>query len=401
MTSVTRSRRSGQTLVIFALALVPIVAMIGLVVDGGNAFVQQRRTQNGVDATAEAGTTQLARRLLGVPPVGNDAVWDQRVLDAINATASGNAVTVVGTPRYVSRDGTELGNVGAGVIPANTQGVAVGGERVFDNYFSSLIGLPRFKASAQATAITGYAETSGRGNLIPLTLPVILTQCESGGGSNKLYHPGDGQPWPFGPNNRVALPLCSNGPGNIGWIDWTPTAGGASELGDAIRDPNNPPISTPRWYYITAQGSITSTDDDMDTWEGKDIIIPIFHVQADDPATATVNESQMGTCNDEPGGTKRLLSDCPAGSVGFTGAHGWYYLVSFGTFHLEHSYIAQNHESECNDAALASTAGTGTGNQPNNCLIGYWKEPIVAGEFTVGGLTPNSEYSPLAIQLIK
>ena len=28
----------------------------------------------------------------------------------------------------------------------------------------------------------------------------------------------------------ITIPLCKNGPGNVGWIDWSPTAGGTSEL---------------------------------------------------------------------------------------------------------------------------------------------------------------------------
>ena len=35
-------RESGQVLVIFALALIAIVAMTGLVIDGGGTFVQRR-----------------------------------------------------------------------------------------------------------------------------------------------------------------------------------------------------------------------------------------------------------------------------------------------------------------------------------------------------------------------
>ena len=70
------------------------------------------------------------------------------------------------------------------------------------------------------------------------------------------------------------------------------------------------------------------------------------------------------------------LADCPAGQYGFTGTGGWYFFVSFGEFRLLHSYLQGNHQAECNDTStLASTAGVGTGNLPNNCLIGYFKSP--------------------------
>ena len=390
---------SGQTLVLFALGLVALIAMVGLVIDGGNAYAQQRRTQNGIDAAAEAGAVQLARRLVGLP--GTDADWDQRVADLVSATADSNEITTVGTPSYVNHDGVVLGPVGTGTIPPGTQGVHVEGSRDFPTYFAGVLGMNQFTASATATAITGYAEASGVGGLIPLTFPILLTQCETGGGSNRLFHPNDGVPWPSGPANVIAIPLCSNGPGNVGWIDWDPPAGGASEVADSIRNPNNPPIRTPHWYFITETGAITSLDDDMDTWEGKDITFPIFHVQADDPATPE-DESEIGTCRNEPGGSKDSLADCASSDIGFTGGQGWYYLVSFGNFHLLHSYIQGNHETECNDAAtLASVASNGT-NQVNNCLIGYFNAPVVAGEFEVGsGSTPPTPLTPVAVQLIR
>ena len=78
-----RGRWHGQTIVVFALALTALIAMVGLVIDGGNAFAQQRRTQNGADAAAEAGTTELARRAVGIP--GTDAQWDGRVWQAIQS----------------------------------------------------------------------------------------------------------------------------------------------------------------------------------------------------------------------------------------------------------------------------------------------------------------------------
>ena len=192
------------------------------------------------------------------------------------------------------------------------------------------------------------------------------------------------------------MPLCSNGPGNVGWIDWNPPGGGASELQEAIERPNGPPVTTPKWYEIAQTGSIASADSAMDTWEGEDILFPIFHVEADDPLTPA-DESLIGTCDAAPGGDKTQLSDCPPANVGGTGSNQWYYLVTFGDFHLENAFIQQNNEAACNDPSLASVAGANI----KNCLIGYFNGPVVASEGTVGGLTPASSFTPLAIQLIK
>jgi Flp pilus assembly protein TadG len=399
-----RKRQRGQTLVLMALALTALLAASALIIDGGNAFAQQRRTQNGMDASAEAGATQLARRLSGV------AITDANVLQAVNVTSTANEITNVASVEYTDRTGVVLGTVGSGTIPANAQGVKVVGSRDFSTYIAGVVGMTQWTATAQATAITGYAEESGYGGLIPLTFPILLTECTSGGGSTKIYFPDDGitnppsnpqygMPWPFGPNNLVALPVCQNGPGNVGWIDWDPPAGGASEVGTSIRTPDNPPISTPHWYYITETGGITSLDDDLDTLEGKDVTIPIFHAEADDPNTV-FNEELIGTCDATPANPQTSLSNCATADIGANG-QGWYFLVTFATFHLEHSYIQGSHQADCNDSSLVSPASPpGSTNPVDNCLIGYFKDEVVAGNMTVGGLTKTSEFQPLAIQLI-
>ena len=313
VSSMKRQRERGQSIVILAGGILSMLAMVGLVIDGGNGYAQQRRAQNGMDAAAEAGAVELARRMMGIDPVSGDAAWDARVEAAVQATAANNGLAIPtdpldpAHPEYTDYLGNRLGaKVGDGVIPASAQGVIAGGSLTFSTYFVGVLGAPSFTASAEATAVTGFAVDSGFGNVIPLTIPVILTQCETGGGSDRLNHPLGNAPageWPTGPANMIAIPLCSNGPGNIGWIDWTPTAGGASEVGASIRNPNNPPITTPHWYYIAELGGMTSLDDDMDTLEGTDILIPIYDAHANDPATPA-DESYLGTCDATPTGTR-------------------------------------------------------------------------------------------------
>ena len=54
-----------------------MVILVGLVVDGGNLWAQQRIVQNGSDAAAEAGAIVMAERLAGATePIGG---WDARV----------------------------------------------------------------------------------------------------------------------------------------------------------------------------------------------------------------------------------------------------------------------------------------------------------------------------------
>lgn len=398
----------GQTLVLMALAITALLLGTAVVIDGGNAFVQQRRAQNAADATAEAGAVQLARKMSGV------AISDADVDAAVTASASDNALTAVASAEYTDRAGVVLGPVGSGTIPSGTQGVKVVGDLDFNTYIAGLTGMGSWKASAQATAIAGFAADTGFGAVIPLTFPILLTWCESGGGSTKFTFPDDGvyvpsppedwnprfgTPWPFGPNNLVAIPLCSNGPGNVGWIDWDPPAGGVPDVAADILGGSSPPITTPKWYYSTETGANTALDSAMDTWEGKDIQLPIFHTEADDPSTG-FDEQLIGTCDATPSDDQRDLGDCATADIGANGI-GWYYLETVAVFHLEHAYIQGNFETECNAPSLVSPASPpGVGNPVNNCLIGYFKEKVVGKNLTVGGSTATSRFQPLAIQLI-
>ena len=87
-----RPGESGQAMVLMLGVIFASVAMVGLVVDGGNVMSQQRVVQSGSDATAEAGAILLARRLAGAPiPTGG---WDATIAAKVNQTAAANNMTV-------------------------------------------------------------------------------------------------------------------------------------------------------------------------------------------------------------------------------------------------------------------------------------------------------------------
>jgi len=71
----TRSRRSGsgQMIVLFAGALTAIILIVGLVIDGGNAFAQRRGVQNSSDFGALAGARIVAEWVGGDTNNGTDA----------------------------------------------------------------------------------------------------------------------------------------------------------------------------------------------------------------------------------------------------------------------------------------------------------------------------------------
>jgi Flp pilus assembly protein TadG len=54
----------GQTAILLALAMIGLLGIVGLALDGGMLFWNQRRAQNGADAAAIAGVTKLAEHVI-------------------------------------------------------------------------------------------------------------------------------------------------------------------------------------------------------------------------------------------------------------------------------------------------------------------------------------------------
>jgi len=383
---VTRAREEsrGQVIVIMALALVALLSVVGLVIDGGNAFARQRATQNATDASAEAGAGQLLRRLARVPAPA--AGWNAEVLAAVQANATQNGITGPLVIEYTDLQGNILGAVpGSGDPAANVAGVKVTASQTFDTFVSRVIGINQLTATTDATAVAGYGIASGRGGVLPITFPLVLTVCD--GSSDAQYFD---QEWPH--NVTIAIPLCKNTAGNVGWIDWYPPAGGADELADAIQSPSNPTVTTPKWYFIAATGNVNSgqVQSALDTWVGDDILLPIFY--------ADVNAPIPGACDATPDGDMTQLADCPVANRGGNGQNQWYYLVTFASFHLDAAYAQGNHTTECNAPGLITVAG---GNGGTSCLVGHFNAAVAAASMTVGSAgTYTSEYTPLTIQLI-
>ena len=137
-----REGEKGQVLVVFVLALVAIIGVTGLVLDGGSAFAQRRQQQNVADLAAVAAVTAFINT--SGSQSDKDAAARARALDVAadngypNAAAD-TSVTITGTPNPLN----------------GSQKYAVTVERPHRNSFSSLLGQPWWDVSASATAIVG------------------------------------------------------------------------------------------------------------------------------------------------------------------------------------------------------------------------------------------------------
>jgi Flp pilus assembly protein TadG len=364
----------GQALIIFVLALVPILGMVGLVIDGGNAFAQRRADQNATDAAALAGALDMAENL----PWENKGLvgpnGDADIAATITASAAENGVSTAAAT-YVNINGTDLGvTVGGGGIPAGAAGVRVVGSKTFDAYFTGAIGFPSFTVTTQATAVAGYVQNVGRGTVLPLTIPVNVTICDNNGWASQVLKSGDPYKWPKGTN--VSVPICK-GPasGNVGWLDWYGPAGGTSDLVESILHPNNPPIDIPDWVYYKESGNTNADNvkNAINTYAGEIVLIPLF----DD------------TCDDDPGlGT----NDCTTGNSG-GGQNFYYHLPLFVAFRIASPAGFFDDKDSC---LVDGNAWDGS-----SCLKGQFVDYIGPGVTVGPNPLPGTDYNLVGVQPIK
>jgi Flp pilus assembly protein TadG len=123
-----RSGQRGQILVLFVVALVAVIAGVGLVIDGGFAFAQRRNEQNAADLAAFAGANAL---LNGQD--ANAAALAAAGLNDFPHGVGGTSVNVTVAPTTVQVDIT---------APHH-------------NYFSGVVGQYTWDVSVTATALTG------------------------------------------------------------------------------------------------------------------------------------------------------------------------------------------------------------------------------------------------------
>ena len=145
----------GQILVIFALALVAITAMVGLVLDGGSAFAQRRAEQNAADLAALAAANDLI-----VNQGSADWLGTARSIARLNGYEDGvDGATVTVTCRNCPGQALDAAFEGVQVR------VDITGEH--ENAFAGIVGMPTWDVSVTATSKTGWPDSaSGPGPFI-------------------------------------------------------------------------------------------------------------------------------------------------------------------------------------------------------------------------------------------
>lgn len=311
---------------------------------------------------------------------------------------SGQLVSPAGA---VVTDEADAAVVGDGVIPTGASGVRVIGEQTFDTFLARVIGFTDFTSVAPATAVAGYLSSmcpaSAGCFVLPVTFPVTVLGCDGNNDPDPVDPPTF---WPH-PSEPLTIPLCKNGPGNVGWLDWTPTAGGTSELVDAIENPSNPDMAWPAWFYITSTGNVNSAavEDAINAYGGGDpVFIPQFDL----------------TCDTQPDSDPSLPNyGCPAANVGGNGSNQWYHLAAMTAFQL--CTDTDDPSTTKDDAFVSACVAAGldqgayingsnsvpcdTGNGGTSCLAGRFVDVMWTGEVTAAP-GPNPDNQLVGVQLI-
>lgn len=190
-----RGRRThderGQILVVFALALIAIIAMTGLVLDGGSTFVQRRDQQNVADAAAMAAAYGYA--MTGDTGAAATAAQNTAASNGYSNGTGGVSVTV--TNAFIDPYWTFTAYV----------------SKPHANNFTGLLGMPSWGVTATATT------RAGRPNAAIGPLPIIFNQDafdENGTGNGNDTWYGEPDPGaedvPVDPDRFNWTEFCNN-----------------------------------------------------------------------------------------------------------------------------------------------------------------------------------------------
>jgi len=180
----------GQAMIILIFALIAIMAMVGLAIDGGRNYTMRRQSQNAADAAAMAGTRELASIIqhCGGGTVGNDNLIAQKIVEFARANGVDHFSPDGDLEAwYVDKAEVRLGPVGTGQgIPTSATGIEVSTIMTETTTFMRLLGRETIAAAGHAMGMSGNV-VQVQGGLLPIAVPLeVVEQLELGEEFNVL-----------------------------------------------------------------------------------------------------------------------------------------------------------------------------------------------------------------------
>jgi hypothetical protein len=226
-TRLVRSKAKGQSLPLIGLMIVVLFAMVGLAVDVGNTYAEQRSV---VRASNAASLVGMNTYLNG----GNDA----DIRSAIVASLQSNNVRVAAPlaepqpgerelqARYLDSSGNwlqDIGNLGSGQPPSGTSFIEVNVEGKVDTYFARVVGQQNFPVGAKAFSSHGPCQSG----VYPLAIDT-QTLNDSDGFKNPDSRYSDNV-YRNKTQKRIFLKDNTQPNGSFSWLRW----GSANNEGNA------------------------------------------------------------------------------------------------------------------------------------------------------------------------
>ena len=258
-----QSQQRGAVLILATVAMALLVAMGGLAIDAGRLFVTKTELQSAMDACALAASARLNP--------GNPSAYflqaadaaGRALSDASKSSASGGGARPSTSVNRAFFQGRTITPASIAVeFSANVTGpfsTIAGGATPSTSKFVrcsyTMAGVPTTLiralgavpvpaggpslAVAATNSVSSFAvasHTPGTSGPVPpdacAVMPMAICKPAGGTAANN---------WGMTRGQRIQAPCvtgnnaCPNpGPGNFGWIDFTPPTGGASELADAL-----------------------------------------------------------------------------------------------------------------------------------------------------------------------
>ena len=185
-----RTDERGQILVIFGVVLLALIAMVGLILDGGSAFAQRRSQQNAADLAAMAGANAY-------------------VLTNDTAVATSAAKAVAGQNGWP--DATNGIKVSVAVDTTNGASVTVDVVAPHHNNFGAIIGLVTMEVGTTATALSGFPDSAE--GAAPMTFSIDAFDND---GNPLPAYSNPSAPFHFGDTNSHA----PTGPSDFAWTNY-------------------------------------------------------------------------------------------------------------------------------------------------------------------------------------
>lgn len=190
-----RTLQHGQVAVLFALAAVAIIAIVGLAIDAGQAFTDRSALQSGSDAAVVSGTQLIQANFVAedqatsqgqAPKLYTDKDIAQAIESTLNASHATTSRVTSYTAYYTNNQGQPLnppipvGSLGPVPPPADAQGIAITAIDNQPTFLLGVLGIGQSHPMATATAVTGpITGCVTDSNCIPFAVG-LLPDCQTG-----------------------------------------------------------------------------------------------------------------------------------------------------------------------------------------------------------------------------